>query len=175
MKQISNRKNYERGFTIVETLVAITILMIAIAGPLVAANRSLTAALYAKNQAIASFLAMEEIELIRNYKDNTNNFNTFKNLCSPTNSCYVTWDNSGSIGYGQCNPSSNTCKVYFNNNYGYTNVSSSNTDTQFNRYYTITPIIGNNNEVKVTAVVYWNEGKIPSEVRIVSYMTDASL
>ena len=55
------------GFTIIETLVAIAILMIAISGPLVVATKSLTAATRAKNQSVASFLAQEGMELIRNH------------------------------------------------------------------------------------------------------------
>jgi Tfp pilus assembly protein PilV len=50
------------GFTIVETLVAITILMIAIAGPLTIAQKGLTASTYARDQMIASFLAQDGLE-----------------------------------------------------------------------------------------------------------------
>src|ERR1035437_4324893 len=62
----------DEGFTLIETLVAISILMIAISGPLVVANKSLTAALYAKDQTTASYLAQEILESIRNEKDNSN-------------------------------------------------------------------------------------------------------
>ena len=59
-----------KGFTIIETLVAISILMIAIAGPLTIANQAITSAITAKNQMIASNLAQETIEYINNIKDN---------------------------------------------------------------------------------------------------------
>ena len=58
------------GFTIIETLVAIAILMIAITGPLVVSNKSLTAALYAKDQTTATYIGQKSIEWIRNKKDN---------------------------------------------------------------------------------------------------------
>ncbi|OHA16307.1 MAG: hypothetical protein A2830_00175 [Candidatus Taylorbacteria bacterium RIFCSPHIGHO2_01_FULL_44_110] len=102
-------KDKDGGFTIVETLVAITVLMIAIAGPLVAANKSLTAALYAKNQMTASFLAQEAMELIKetkNNKFNLPNLYTFEDLfftlssgeviaifdtCRNTTPCFITY------------------------------------------------------------------------------------
>jgi type II secretory pathway pseudopilin PulG len=61
---------FQKGFTIVETLVAITILMIAIAGPLTVANKAYTAALDARNVAIANNLAQEGLEELNNFKDN---------------------------------------------------------------------------------------------------------
>ena len=65
-----NTRN-QNGFTIVETLVAIAILMIAIAGPLTAANKAYTAAINARNQAVAYNLAQEALEYISNQKDNS--------------------------------------------------------------------------------------------------------
>jgi Tfp pilus assembly protein PilV len=67
---ITIHRNTNKGFTIVETLVAVAILMISIAGPLVVANQSLKAAQYSKNQSIATFLAQETIEYIKNIKNN---------------------------------------------------------------------------------------------------------
>lgn len=67
MKTFTLQKN--KGFTIIETLVAITILMISIAGPLTIAQKSLMAASYAKDQVIASFLAQDLMEKIKNDRD----------------------------------------------------------------------------------------------------------
>ncbi len=60
----------QKGFTIIETLVAVTLLMIAIAGPLLIASKGLTSALYAKDQMTASYLAQEAMETIKNQKSN---------------------------------------------------------------------------------------------------------
>jgi Tfp pilus assembly protein PilV len=72
---ISSRRKarISRGFTIIETLVAVTILMIAVAGPLVVASKGLNAALYARDQVIASYLAQESMEAIKNQRDNNIN------------------------------------------------------------------------------------------------------
>ncbi len=59
----------KKAFTIIETLVAITILMIAISGPLTSSFRALTASSAARDQMTANFLAQEAIELVRNVKD----------------------------------------------------------------------------------------------------------
>ncbi len=59
-----------RGFTLVETLVAITVLVIAVSGPLTLSAQSLFAGYYAKDQTTAFYLAQEAIEMVRNRRDN---------------------------------------------------------------------------------------------------------
>jgi len=60
-----------KGFTLIETLVAVLLLATAIAGPLTLASKSLTAALVAKDQIIAYYLAQDAIEYVR-FKRDTN-------------------------------------------------------------------------------------------------------
>ncbi len=57
------------GFTLVESLVAISILMIAIASPMYLAQKSLSSATLSKDQMIATFLAQDAIEAVRNIRD----------------------------------------------------------------------------------------------------------
>lgn len=58
-----------RGFTLVETLVAISILMVAVASPLTISQKGLASAIYAKDQIIAAYLAQDAIEYLRNVSD----------------------------------------------------------------------------------------------------------
>jgi len=58
------------GFTFLETIVAVGILTIALASPLMLASSSIRAAGAAKDKFIASFLASEAIEYIKNVRDN---------------------------------------------------------------------------------------------------------
>lgn len=63
-----------KGFTLVETLVAVLILMTAIAGPLTIASKGLQVTLVAKDQDTAFYLAQDAIEYIR-YARDTNRLN----------------------------------------------------------------------------------------------------
>lgn len=58
------------AFTLIESLVAVAILMLAVTGPLYASSRQLDAAALARNQLIASSLAQEAIEFVRSDRDN---------------------------------------------------------------------------------------------------------
>ena len=58
-----------KAFTVIETLVAISILTVAIAGPLTIAQRSLQSALFARDQITALYLAQEGLDLVRAYRD----------------------------------------------------------------------------------------------------------
>ncbi len=60
----------QKGFTLIETLVAISILVIAIAGPMTMAARGLQSSYHAKSQLVAVHLAQEAIEIVRMKRDN---------------------------------------------------------------------------------------------------------
>lgn len=65
--------NYElhavSGFTLIETLVAITLLTVAVVTPMTLTNRSLSTAYYARDQIAAFYLAQEGIEAVRAVRD----------------------------------------------------------------------------------------------------------
>ena len=64
-----NKNSSQRGFTLVESLVAISILLVAIAGPLTLVVKALQLSNYATTRVAAGFLAQDALEYIRNIKD----------------------------------------------------------------------------------------------------------
>jgi prepilin-type N-terminal cleavage/methylation domain-containing protein len=64
-----NSKKTTRGFTLVETLVAISILVLALTGPLTIISQALKASYYSRDQIVAFYLAQESMEYIRNIRD----------------------------------------------------------------------------------------------------------
>lgn len=58
------------GFTILETLVAISILVVALTAPLAIVSQALQSSYFARDQVTAYFLAQEAIEFLRNKRDN---------------------------------------------------------------------------------------------------------
>lgn len=59
-----------KGFTLIESLIAISILTFAVAGPLFTADRAIVAAQTSRDQVIAMYLAQEGIEHMRMLRDN---------------------------------------------------------------------------------------------------------
>ncbi|MEK7554185.1 MAG: prepilin-type N-terminal cleavage/methylation domain-containing protein [Patescibacteria group bacterium] len=59
-----------KGFTLIETMIAVTILAFAVAGPLFTASRVVVSAQTARDQLTASYLAQEGIEYVRAMRDN---------------------------------------------------------------------------------------------------------
>ena len=70
--KIFNKKNktINEGFTLIEALVSIALILIAVIGPLSLTFNALTAIRENKNRVVASYLAEEIVEGFRNYRDN---------------------------------------------------------------------------------------------------------
>lgn len=150
MKNIYTKK----GFTLVETLVAISILLIAVVGPMSAIGASITQLGVARDQMIAVNLAQEGIETVRQIRD-SNMLEKWITLDSTTS-----WDNGlGEACYWStrtsltkildCNPA----PVYINNLGFYTQGDGTLTPTIFKRMIQIKDISGA--EKKVTSTVSW--------------------
>lgn len=65
---IKNKKIIS-GFTLIEALVAISLLMIAISSPIMLAQKGLSSSILSRDQMIASFLAQDGIEAVKNIRD----------------------------------------------------------------------------------------------------------
>src|SRR3989344_2234390 len=61
--------NNMKGFTLIETLIAVLLLSTAITGPLTIASKGLTVTLVAKDQFIAFYLAQDAMEQVRFLRD----------------------------------------------------------------------------------------------------------
>ena len=82
MQAMYTKKN--KGFTLVETLVAISILSLSIAATFTAVQNGIQNSTIAKDQTIAFYLAQEAMEYIKNKRDN-NALATLNNPDAPTN------------------------------------------------------------------------------------------
>ncbi len=70
IKQLHSKKGgVKKGFTILETLIAITVLVFAITGPLSLVAGSIRTSGYSRDSITAFYLAQEAIEYIRNTRD----------------------------------------------------------------------------------------------------------
>jgi prepilin-type N-terminal cleavage/methylation domain-containing protein len=96
-----------KGFTLVETLVAIAVLTVSIIGPFVAIQNALNASFAARDQLIGSMLAQEAIEYVRGVRDG----NYIYNVQNPTiaRSWFYGLDGSGGA---DCR--ANNCSVDMN-------------------------------------------------------------
>lgn len=159
-----------RAFTLVETLVAIAILLLAISGPLYSVNKALQSAYIARDQLIASSLAQEGMEYIRTTRDNTYLYN-YANPGSPRSWMYgldncrsgntCTVDPTGNTPISLC--SGGTCPALYLSPTGlYTQTASGNTATRFTRKVVITDVDAK--EVKVAVTVSWVTNRVTYSV-----------
>ena len=69
MRKTMRQKRNAAGYTLIEALVAITIIVFATTGPLELAGKSLGQSYYARDQIAAFYLAQEGIEMVRAMRD----------------------------------------------------------------------------------------------------------
>ncbi len=97
--------SHQSGFTLVEAMVAITILLIGVVGPLSILGRGIADGLFARNQIAANFLAQEALELITNFNQNNifagkSGFDGFD--CDTDDGCDINIDN---LTFSDCDAS----------------------------------------------------------------------
>ncbi len=150
--------NYTKGFTLLEALVAISILMVAVVAPITIAQKGLSSATYSKNQMIASYLAQDAIEYIINKRDEktvNREWNWLDNftLCTGSNVCKIDTIKEIVDDAVSAYISSDFLKIDANDFYGY----GGNELTNFIRKVNITvdPNGSNSNEALITVTVSW--------------------
>ncbi len=164
-----NKSKIKQGFTLIETLVAITVLTIAVAAPLTLSSQSLSVAYTARDQVVAFHLAQEAIETVRAQRDH-NLLNTLKNnsnsdwldgliVESPGGNPKPFIVDSITGKFTACTNRESSCPyLKFDKStgfYGYKNGSKS----KFKRFVHITEIANtNSDEVRVKVVVSWKSG-----------------
>lgn len=165
-----------RGFTLIETMVAITILTIAIAGPMFTANRAIVAAQISRDQLIASYLAQEGIEYVRAMRDdkyleaypNTNNaWNDFLNA---VNDCIGLTNNMCTLdpSENELKKCSGSCNSLYLSDSGYTQTQNG-TKTQFTRSIQITDVTDKDKRIVSTAL--WSFHGIQYSVTVSDHLT----
>lgn len=160
----------DTGFTIIEAFVAVTILLVAVAGPLTIVTKGLSSAIYAKEQITATFLAQGAVEMTRNRRDE--NFlnsaswlDTISGSCAAPDGCIVDITQSGASTFQSC---SGTCPVLRRNTvtgqYGYGTGSNWN-DTEFTRTLIIEEVVADV-EAKVTVTTSWQKGALSKTIEV---------
>lgn len=170
--------NLQKGFTLVETLVSISIFTISILGLMFVLSQGVSDTNYAKKKIIAGYLAQEGIEYMRNMRDTYMIYDTdaadgwtkflaHTSVCQQANGCYfgdlssADYSNllqpMASLEINQC--LAEGCDPLFYNAqtgaYGYDAVQG--VDSGFVRTITMEKASGDN-ELKVTSKVEWTQG-----------------
>lgn len=170
-----NKNTLQKGFTLIETLVAVLLLTVAIAGPLTVASRALTSALVAKDQVTAYYLAQDAMEYIRFRRDNAclaafvanssqtclaaNTWLSYfsSGWCNSPGYCKVDTINTGTVP-SSCVPTNTTCALNYNSSLKrYSLEALSGTTVVASKYkrYVQLSNTPTTKEVQVTVTVAW--------------------
>jgi len=155
----------EKGFTLVEALVALVILTIALGPALVLSSNISSTASVIQNNLIAANLSQEGVEVIRALRD-ANWYNGLPFDTGLTDGSYrIEWSSNTLIALGSNPPLKISAGLY---NY------SSGVDTVFKRTVTITKI--NSEELRIISEIAWTErGNRTRDVKTESHLFDWAL
>lgn len=145
-----------KGFTLLETLVAVAVLSLALSGVLTLASMGIRSASSASKQITAFFLANESIEYVRNKRDSNllagSDWLNGLSACQSAEGCYADVLNNVMT---QCGP---TCpKIKFDSSQNLYNYSVGE-ESIFTRQILIAPV--SSYEIKLTAIMSWPQGEL---------------
>jgi prepilin-type N-terminal cleavage/methylation domain-containing protein len=189
-----NRTKKQNGFTLIEALVAISILLIAITTPMVIAQKGLTDAVLSRDEATASFLAQDGIEAVKNIRDTTalsveagnsvSNWLQGLAQCESPSYCNIDTKSLTVLPYPYNPPTQNDPSpiIVVRNStgqflyFGGLNVQSAGSPSIFSRKIIVSqPYLSTNpNEAEVTVVVSWNEPSGPQNATTTDFIYNYS-
>ncbi len=179
----------QRGYSIVETLVAVSVLLVAIVGPMTIVVRSLQTAFYLQEQATAVFLAQEGIEGVvaeRNrhvlreleagntdYWDWASPSGPLLSQCLNAVGCNFDFTNDDPFGSGSavsCSPESD-CRMYedTSSNRVVYSLDNSGTPSPYTRIIRITVDSSGDTSATVASTVKWNSDIFAAERSVTMY------
>lgn len=169
MKNLYKQKN--KGFTLVETLMAISIFVFAVLGLSIISAGSVSNINFVRNRLVAQYLAEEGIELTRNIRDTqtitdpSGGWVTFKGIldsgmCTTDDGCNIDPEQAitSASGIVACNQSPTSCVIKMNGSNGYYGANITDTDTIFKRQIIVDTSSFSGEEFSVTSIVTWNDG-----------------
>ncbi len=169
LKTQNSKLKTTSGFTLIETLVAISLLTIAVVAPISLTTQSLQSAYYARDQITAFYLAQEAIEALRSVRDaqilqitqtpNASSLNIFGPI--PLNNQPFTIDARKADPSQAITTCNGTCPPLQTDGtlYGY---ESGWADTTFIRTVKAAFVGGGQDEIRVTVTVVWHTGAFQS-------------
>ena len=157
-----HQEKLNKGFTLIEALVALVILTLALGPALVLSGNISSTASIIQNNLIAANLSQEGVEVIRALRD-ANWFNGLSFDAGIADGIYrIEWNSNALISLGSNPPLKINAGLY---NY------SSGTDTKFKRTGTITKI--KSEELRIISDVTWTErGNRTRDVKTESHLFD---
>jgi len=167
---MTTKTNTKKGFTIIESLVAITILVISIVGAASAIQTGISSYIFSKDQIIAFYLAQGGFEQIRNIRDEnsltgedwlTGLASVSGDPCYFGQSCIVDPVNTNQAT--RCDAPGECPVIRQENGTGFFGYDASWTPTIFTREISLSSI--NDHEVAITVTVSWSKGAISREFR----------
>ncbi len=156
-----NYKN--KGFTLVETLVAISILSLSILAGFTAVQNGLKSSLTAKNQIVAFYLVQEAMEYVKNKRDSNaldfinggpSTWLTGLSACNSPSVCYI---DVPSDVITACSGVNSTCpNLVIKNSNGLYGYNAAGVTTNFKRAITYQTVSAD--EVTFTIWISWTQG-----------------
>lgn len=185
MKKLNQKTR--AGFTLIETMIGVTIITLSISGPLLAASRAVVLAQISRDQLTASYLAQEAIEYVRamrddaylhRYTESSGSAAAWADFVSGAQNWSITqcittactFDPARPMGYGSTfslNEYSGNAPLYLNNDI-YTQ-QQIGTRTPFTR--TVQAVVISDTEVSITATVTWNSHSSTYTITITDHLT----
>lgn len=181
------------GFSLVEMLVAISILLLVIVGPMTVSSRAAKSSSFATEQVQAFFHAQEGLEMVQKVRDDEQlvEFGTPLPVVSPftasfilatcinnvARGCGLAWDANSPEAVKLVNdcgdPTSLDCRLYLRNDLTgnqrskFSHSANASSETPFTRRIKVTHVPGSD-MIKISSEVTWRTGALIAEQKVVA-------